>query len=360
MMCISGPPCTPGKSARSRSFAYCSRHRIRPARGPRSVLCVVEVTKSACGTGLGWTPPATRPAMCAMSTTIGAPTACGDGGDAREVDHARVGAGADHDHLRLVLVGEPLQLLVVDPLVVLADAVGDDLVELAGEVQRVAVREVAAVGEVHAEHRVARLDSGEVDRHVGLRARVRLHVGVVGAEQLLWRARSPATRRRRRTRSRRSSACPDSPRRTCSSAPSRRLRESRWLTKFSDAISSSPSAWRVVSLRMARGDLGIGVGERALHARLRIERAAAMSAVNCDDVLAMKRRTVTLAHRCPASSSPRAASSACAAGHPWIYRADVVDVDADGGDIVAGASGRGSARSATRSSAIGRRSRSGC
>ena len=80
---------------------------------------------------------------------------------------------------------EPLELVVVDPLVVLAHAVGHDRVELAGEVQRMAVRQVAAVREVHAEHRVARLQQREVHRHVGLRAGVRLHVGVLGAEQLL-------------------------------------------------------------------------------------------------------------------------------------------------------------------------------
>ncbi len=34
----------------------------RPARGPRSVLCVVVVTKSATGTGLSCRPAATRPA----------------------------------------------------------------------------------------------------------------------------------------------------------------------------------------------------------------------------------------------------------------------------------------------------------
>ena len=47
------------------------------------------------------------------------------------------------------------------------------------------VRQVSAVREVHAEHRVARLQQREVDGHVRLRARVRLHVGVLGAEQLL-------------------------------------------------------------------------------------------------------------------------------------------------------------------------------
>ena len=46
-----------------------------------------------------------------------------------------------------------------------------------------AVRQVAAVREVHAEHGVARLQQREVDRHVRLRAGVRLDVGVVGAEQ---------------------------------------------------------------------------------------------------------------------------------------------------------------------------------
>ena len=156
-----------------------------PPRGPRSVLCVVVVTKSECGTGLGCTPAATSPAMCAMSVTTGAPIGLADRADPLEVDHARVGARADHDHLRLVLVRQPLELVVVDPLVVLAHAVGDDLVELAGEVQRMAVRQVAAVRQVHAEDRVARLQQREIHRHVRLRARVRLHVGVLGAEQLL-------------------------------------------------------------------------------------------------------------------------------------------------------------------------------
>ena len=109
------------------------------------------------------------------------------------------------------------------------------------------------------------LSSAQVDRHVGLRAGVRLHVGVLGAEQRLGARRSPAPRRRPRTRSRRSSACRDSPRRTCWSAPSRRPRAPRWLTKFSEAISSRPLFWRCRSWPMALGDLGVGLGERAPH-----------------------------------------------------------------------------------------------
>jgi hypothetical protein len=51
------------------------------------------------------------------------------------------------------------------------------------KIERVAVGQVAAVREVHAEHRVARLEQRQVDRHVGLRAGMRLDVGVVGAEE---------------------------------------------------------------------------------------------------------------------------------------------------------------------------------
>ena len=72
--CTSGPPCVPGKTFLSISLPYFSRARIMPARGPRSVLCVVVVTMSACSQGLGWTPAATRPEMCAMSTRNTAPT----------------------------------------------------------------------------------------------------------------------------------------------------------------------------------------------------------------------------------------------------------------------------------------------
>ena len=108
-----------------------------------------------------------------------------DFADAREIDDARIGARADHDHLRLVLVGQPRKLVVIDALVVFAHAVRNDRVELAREIQRMAVGEMPAVREVHPEHGVARLQQREIHGHVGLRARVWLHVGVLGAEQRL-------------------------------------------------------------------------------------------------------------------------------------------------------------------------------
>jgi hypothetical protein len=47
------------------------------------------------------------------------------------------------------------------------------------------VGQVAAFGQAHAHDRVARLQGGEEHALVGLRARVGLHVGSFGAEQLL-------------------------------------------------------------------------------------------------------------------------------------------------------------------------------
>ncbi len=80
----------------------------------------------------------------------------GDGAHAGEVEDARVGAAAADDHLRLFAQGECFELVVVDGLGVFADLVADDSVELAGEVELVAVGEVAAVRQVEARERCRR------------------------------------------------------------------------------------------------------------------------------------------------------------------------------------------------------------
>ena len=57
--------------------------------------------------------------------------------------------------------------------------------ELAREIHLRAVRQVSAMIEAHAEDGVARLDEREIGGGIRLRAGMRLHVGVVGAEELL-------------------------------------------------------------------------------------------------------------------------------------------------------------------------------
>ena len=150
-------------------------------------------------------------------------------------------------------------------------------VELAGEVERVAVREVAAVREVHAEHGVARLQQREVDRHVGLRAASAAARWRARRRTAPWRARWPATRRRRRTRSRRSSACPGSPRRTCSCSTEPAASSTARLTKFSDAISSRPV---VLAARLVADGAG-HVRDRSRRATARIRAARLFCGHGC-------------------------------------------------------------------------------
>ena len=67
--CIKGPPCKPGNTAELNFFANSSLLvRIIPPLGPRNTLCVVDVTTSAYSIGFGYTPPATKPEKCAIST----------------------------------------------------------------------------------------------------------------------------------------------------------------------------------------------------------------------------------------------------------------------------------------------------
>jgi hypothetical protein len=101
------------------------------------------------------------------------------------LDGARVGRAARDDQLRPVLLREPQHLVVVHDHRVPLDAVVDDRVQPAGEVHLQPVREVAAVVEAQREDRLARLEDGGVGGHVRLRARVRLDVRVLGAEERL-------------------------------------------------------------------------------------------------------------------------------------------------------------------------------
>jgi hypothetical protein len=94
------------------------------------------------------------------------------------------GRAARDDELRAMLAREIADLVEVDPLGVLPDPVRHDRVELAREAHRTARGEVPAVGQVRRQHRVAGLEQREVDGHVRLRARVRLDIDVLGAEQL--------------------------------------------------------------------------------------------------------------------------------------------------------------------------------
>ena len=158
---------------------------IAPERGPRSTLCVVKDTTSAKGTGLGIAWPATSPMKWAASTQKIAPTSSAMARKRAKSMRRGIAEPPGEDDLGAVLAGELLDLVVVDVLGVLVDAVVDGVEPLARERHLGAVRQVAAVRQAHREDLLARLQEGPVDRLVGTRAGVRLHVGVVGAEERL-------------------------------------------------------------------------------------------------------------------------------------------------------------------------------
>ena len=112
----------------------------------------------------------------------------GDGAERLEVDDARIRGGARDDQARPLAHGEVADLVVVEHLGRVVDAVRDEVVHAAAEVDRRPVREVAALIEAHAHDLVARLEQRHERGLVGVGARVGLHVGVLGAEQ---RARAP-------------------------------------------------------------------------------------------------------------------------------------------------------------------------
>ena len=87
--------------------------------------------------------------------------------------------------LGLVFPGEGGQLVVIDCLGVAANTIAYHIVHLARKGHRRAVRKMPAVREIHSEDSVARLEHGEKHAHVGLAARMRLDIGMVGAEKKL-------------------------------------------------------------------------------------------------------------------------------------------------------------------------------
>ena len=109
----------------------------------------------------------------------------GDAPERREVELTRVGRPAGQNGLRAVCVSQPLDLLHVDQVILLAYVVRGDVVELAGEVQPHPVGEVTAVVEGLTQDRVPGLQQREHRRGVGLGTGMRLHVGESRAEQCL-------------------------------------------------------------------------------------------------------------------------------------------------------------------------------
>ena len=108
----------------------------------------------------------------------------GDGPQAFKVDGARVGRRTRQQQLGLVLQCQTADFFIIDALVLFGNAIGHDVVQLAGLVYGGTMGQMAAVGEVHAQNRITRLQKAEIHREVCLCAGMGLHVGMFRAEKL--------------------------------------------------------------------------------------------------------------------------------------------------------------------------------
>ena len=184
----------------------------------------------------------------------------GDPPELQRFDGPRVGRPAADDQPRPVLLRQREHLVVVDDVRLAGDAVVDDGVEPAGEVDLQPVREMAAVVEPKREDRVARLQHGEVDGHVRLRAGVRLNVRVLGPEELL-RAVDRELLDLVDDLAASVVAAPGYPSAYLFVGTLPTASSTAGQVKFSDAISSIWPRCRSSSLPEQRRDLGVAVGE---------------------------------------------------------------------------------------------------
>src|ERR1700693_1816126 len=122
--------------------------------------------------------------MVHVDHQIGA-AAIGDRADPGKINDPRIGAAAGDDQLRPVCLGLALDLIVIDPRVVRADAIVHGPKPLAGQVRRSAMRQMPAGGEREAEYRVAGDEEGEENSLVCRGAGMRLYIGETATEEAL-------------------------------------------------------------------------------------------------------------------------------------------------------------------------------
>ena len=124
----------------------------------------------------------------------------GDRAERLEVDDARVRGGPRDDQARPLAHCEVADLVVVEHLGLVVDAVRHEVVHAAAEVHGRTVGEVPTLVEPHSHHLVARLEQRHERGLVRVGARVRLHVDVLGTEQRAALAPGPGSPPRRRSR----------------------------------------------------------------------------------------------------------------------------------------------------------------
>ena len=106
----------------------------------------------------------------------------GDFAESLEIENTGIGRAACQHELGPMFTGERRNNVHVDKLVFAANAVGNGLEPFSRLIDRRAVRGMAASIQTQSHEGVAGLKQRKEHRLVGLRTRMRLHIGVISAE----------------------------------------------------------------------------------------------------------------------------------------------------------------------------------
>ena len=100
-----------------------------------------------------------------------------------KVDRTRICGCACNDHLGFVHKGKAAHFIIVDHFRFRIYTIGNEVIILAGHVHGAAVRQVSAMGQIHAKHGVSIVQERKINGKVRLRAGMRLHICVFCAKQ---------------------------------------------------------------------------------------------------------------------------------------------------------------------------------
>ena len=101
------------------------------------------------------------------------------------VNDSGIGTGAGDDQFGSMLSRQFGDIVIVQSFGLLADAVGYDLVDHPGEIDRTTHGKMPPMGQVHTQIGIPRFKDGQIDRHIRLGTRMGLHVRMVCTEDLL-------------------------------------------------------------------------------------------------------------------------------------------------------------------------------
>ena len=104
---VQRPALHPGEDRAVEGLRVLLAAEHEPGARPGERLVRVDVTKSQCGTGFGWSPAATRPGEVRHVAEEVRADLVGDRAEALGLDRARVRRAAADDQLRPVLLREP-------------------------------------------------------------------------------------------------------------------------------------------------------------------------------------------------------------------------------------------------------------